>query len=207
MVNIKGTLLSLPLIFSFAVMASENNPHNGSGSEIVMGGFGYGMSDLSAFNELEHNGTLQSGNYAEVIVDSSEYSRASINQYQNGALGNKAKIAQADSYDSDALIRQNGSGNIGLIVQTGTNNYAELNQFGDNHQAWLEQVGHNNVAVVTQSELLFQESSEISLHQSGDNNQAYLYDMGGSNYGISQNGNDSVLIVGAKNIGLYINQH
>ncbi|MGF1751986.1 curlin subunit CsgB [Vibrio makurazakiensis] len=181
------------------------------GSEYIDGhsiaGFGQSMSDISAFNELENRDEAGVNNYSEVVISSSYNSSISIIQLSNGGASNRAKVLQHQSSNSEANILQYGSGHVAYVSQTGDGNSVDIGQVGYGHTSWVEQNGNNNTAVIGQGDLFLNDPSEISLNQSGNNNSAYLYDKGGSSYGITQDGNDSVMIVGAKNMGVYITQH
>lgn len=168
----------------------------------IRGHFGIGMDeDLSSFNELA--AVVTKDNYAEVELERSISGDVYIEQ-GSGLSGNKAKVVQSDSDGSRAGIWQYGADNTALITQSGTGNQAYIQQYNYGNEAWINQNGDNNIAAMVQYGLGI--SSSISINQRGDNNQAYIVDYGGSNYGISQNGNDYVAIVGGYGLEIYVTQ-
>ncbi|WP_241669760.1 curlin subunit CsgB [Vibrio furnissii] len=166
----------------------------------AIGRFGTGMGDLSPFNELED--IITADNYAEVSMENAIGGEVTIEQYGRQA-GNKAKVIQHDSRRSQATIWQEGSANTALITQTGNQNKAVIGQSGYGHEAWINQNGNFNVAAIIQTGA----ASSLSINQTGHNNQAYIVDKGGSNYGISQNGNDYLAIIGGSGINVYVTQY
>lgn len=164
-----------------------------------VGKFGYGL-DLSNFNELDSMPT--DDNYAEVVLEDSILGNIYIEQGSSIA-GNKAKVVQSDSVGSEAGIWQYGGDNTALITQTGKFNKAYIAQYGYGNKAWINQAGYNNTAAIIQ----YGYGSSLSINQTGSNNQAIIVDNGGSNYGISQNGNDYVAIVGGYGINVYVTQN
>ncbi len=140
-------------------------------------------------------------NYAEVFLEDSILGNVYISQ-ENGNAGNKAKVVQSDSIRSDAGIWQNGSSNTALITQSGKNNRAYIVQDGYGNKAWVNQAGYNNEALIAQ----YGNGSSLSVNQTGSHNKALIVDYGSSNYGISQNGGDSVVIIGGKGMSVYVDQ-
>lgn len=168
-----------------------------------MGQFGVGMAeDLSSFNELA--AVVTKDNYAEVELERSISGDIYIEQ-GSGFSGNKAKVVQSDSSGSRAGIWQYGADNTALITQSGSGNQAYIQQYNYGNEAWINQDGNNNTAVMVQYGL--GAGSSISINQRNDNNHAYIVDYGGSDYGISQNGNDYVAIVGGYGLNIYVTQY
>ncbi|MGG5574833.1 curlin subunit CsgB [Vibrio diazotrophicus] len=161
--------------------------------------FGYDL-ELSKFDELDFIST--DGNYAEVVLEGSKLGNVYIEQGSSIA-GNKAKVVQSDSVRSEAEIWQYGGDNTALITQKGNFNTAYIAQYGYGNNAWINQSGYNNTAAIIQ----YGYGSSLSINQTGSNNKAILIDNGGSNYGISQNGNDYVAIVGGYGINVYVTQN
>lgn len=180
-----------------------HNRHNrdvvkNKGTVVKSGEFGLDL-ELSTFNELSD--IVTNYNYAEVILEDSNSGNVYISQ-QTGNAGNKAKVVQSDSVRSNAGIWQKGSNNTALITQSGENNRAYIAQDGYGNKAWINQAGYNNEALIAQ----YGSGSSLSVNQKGNHNKAFIVDYGSSNYGISQNGGDSVVIIGGKGISVYVDQ-
>lgn len=157
-------------------------------------------SDLDSFNELE---AVQSdNNYAEVVLENAILGDVTIDQ-ASLVKGNKAKVIQDHSIRSEAYIGQYGGENTALITQQGIQNKAYIYQYGMNNDALISQDGKYNTAAIIQ----YGYGSSLSINQTGNNNQAYIVDKGGSNYGISQNGNDYVAVIGAYGVNVYVTQN
>ncbi|WP_223159343.1 curlin subunit CsgB [Vibrio sp. Y2-5] len=178
---------------------SRHHDHSKNRRHTHAGEFGYDL-DLSEFNELEAIST--NDNYAEVVLENSILGNVYIEQGSQIA-GNKAKVIQSDSVGSEAGIWQYGGDNTALITQTGKFNEAYIAQYGYGNNAWIHQAGNNNTAAIIQ----YGYGSSLSINQTGNNNQAIIVDNGGSNYGISQNGNDYVAIIGGYGIDVYVTQN
>ncbi|EOG9059756.1 curlin subunit CsgB [Vibrio fluvialis] len=199
-------LIALAIVSADVAWSAQRPEHSGHDliaigyGDSSMGGFGNGIGDLSTFNELED--IVTADNYAEVEMENAIGGRVSIQQL-SGLTGNKAKVVQQNSRGSEARIWQGGSENIALVTQTGTGNDAFIGQHGYSNNAWINQNGNYNIAAIIQNG----SGSSMSINQRGNNNQAYLVDNGGSNYGISQNGNDYVAIIGGSGINVFVTQY
>ncbi|MGF1777727.1 curlin subunit CsgB [Vibrio nomapromontoriensis] len=194
------------LFFSSVANASISFDLNGE-----FGDFGNGISnsDLMEFDELSV-ATSSSGysNYAKVVVSNSQYNQSIIEQEGGGYRSNGAVIIQSDTMNSQASIRQDGQANLAMVKQSGHDNSANIKQHGVGHHGLVVQDGEYNIAILNQYSTAYSSysGSDISLNQTNDNNIAFIVDGGGSNYGVNQDGGDQILIVGASNMGIYVNQ-
>ncbi len=170
--------------------------HNNNSTKV--GNFGVDV-DLSTFNELE--AVITEDNYAEVVLENSILGEVNIEQGGHFS-GNKAKVIQSNSNRSEANIWQYGGDNTALITQDGIQNKAYIAQYGYGNDALINQDGNYNTAAIVQ----YGYGSSLSINQTGNNNQAYIVDYGGSNYGISQNGNDFVAIIGGRGVSVNVIQ-
>ena len=179
---------------------SRHRDHSKNRKHTQRDNFGYDL-ELREFDELDSIST--NGNYAEVVLEDSILGSVYIEQGSSIA-GNKAKVVQSDnSVGSEAGIWQYGGDNTALITQKGNFNTAYIAQYGYGNNAWINQAGYNNTAAIIQ----YGYGSSLSINQTGSNNKAILIDNGGSDYGISQNGNDYVAIVGGYGINVYVTQN
>ncbi len=177
----------------------DNHNHSHHKDSTKVGEFGVDI-DLSTFNELD--AVVTDDNYAEVVLENSILGDVYIEQASRYS-GNKAKVVQSNSKRSEANIWQYGGDNTALITQEGVQNKAYIAQYGYGNDALINQSGNYNTAAIIQ----YGYGSSLSINQTGNNNQAYIVDYGGSNYGISQNGNDFVAIIGGRGMNINVIQN